>query len=65
MERRIVAQLLTSMDDLRLEATGGKPVMVRVREPLEALAITLNLSCFHGAVLALLLAMACMPSTCL
>lgn len=28
MERRIVAQFLTSMDDLALEKTGGKPVIV-------------------------------------
>lgn len=28
MERRIVAQLLTSLDSLSLEQTGGKPVMV-------------------------------------
>ncbi|CUS08415.1 unnamed protein product [Tuber aestivum] len=28
MERRIVAQMLTCMDDLALEKTGGKPVMV-------------------------------------
>ena len=28
MERRIVAQLLTSMDDLALDKTGGKPVIV-------------------------------------
>lgn len=28
MERRIVAQLLTSMDELTLENTGGKPVVV-------------------------------------
>ncbi|KAI9230663.1 MAG: P-loop containing nucleoside triphosphate hydrolase protein [Piptocephalis tieghemiana] len=28
MERRIVAQLLTSMDDLAWEKTGGKPVMI-------------------------------------
>lgn len=28
MERRIVAQLLTSMDELTLENTGGKPVIV-------------------------------------
>ena len=28
MEKRIVAQLLTCMDDLTLEKTGGKPVMV-------------------------------------
>lgn len=28
MERRIVAQLLTCMDDLTLEKTGGKVVMV-------------------------------------
>lgn len=28
MERRIVAQLLTSMDELSFEKTGGKPVIV-------------------------------------
>ncbi|CAR29410.1 hypothetical protein ZYGR_0AD00920 [Zygosaccharomyces rouxii] len=28
MERRIVAQLLTSMDELNMEKTGGKPVIV-------------------------------------
>ncbi|ODQ67857.1 AAA-domain-containing protein [Nadsonia fulvescens var. elongata DSM 6958] len=28
MERRIVAQLLTSMDDVSLEKTGGKPVLI-------------------------------------
>lgn len=28
MERRIVAQLLTSMDELSMEKTGGKPVIV-------------------------------------
>lgn len=28
MERRIVAQLLTSMDELSLEKTGGKPVII-------------------------------------
>ena len=28
MERRIVAQMLTCMDDLTLEKTGGKPVMI-------------------------------------
>ncbi|KAF9430886.1 hypothetical protein BGZ94_002727 [Podila epigama] len=28
MERRIVAQLLTCMDDLSLDNTGGKPVMI-------------------------------------
>ncbi|KAG0129600.1 P-loop containing nucleoside triphosphate hydrolase protein [Tuber indicum] len=28
MERRIVAQMLTCMDDLALEKTGGKPVMI-------------------------------------
>lgn len=28
MERRIVAQLLTSMDELTLEKTGGCPVVV-------------------------------------
>ena len=28
MEKRIVAQLLTCMDDIALEKTGGKPVMV-------------------------------------
>ncbi|RKO89671.1 P-loop containing nucleoside triphosphate hydrolase protein, partial [Blyttiomyces helicus] len=28
MERRIVAQLLTCMDDLTLENTGGKPVLI-------------------------------------
>ena len=28
MERRIVAQMLTCMDDLTLEKTGGKPVVV-------------------------------------
>ena len=28
MERRIVAQILTCMDDLTLEKTGGKPVMI-------------------------------------
>ncbi|EKU20967.1 hypothetical protein NGA_2104710, partial [Nannochloropsis gaditana CCMP526] len=28
MERRIVAQLLTCMDALSLEETGGKPVLV-------------------------------------
>ena len=28
MERRIVAQLLTCMDSLSLENTGGKPVLV-------------------------------------
>merc|ERR1712086_113067 len=28
MEQRIVAQMLTCMDDLSLERTGGKPVLV-------------------------------------
>jgi ribosome biogenesis ATPase len=28
MERRIVAQLLSSMDEITLEKTGGKPVIV-------------------------------------
>lgn len=28
MERRIVAQLLTSMDDLSVASSGGKPVVV-------------------------------------
>ena len=28
MERRIVAQLLTCMDDVSLEKTGGKPVII-------------------------------------
>lgn len=28
MEKRIVAQMLTCMDDLTLEKTGGKPVVV-------------------------------------